>query len=77
MTTEELMDMFQRSRDRTYELQAIAEMGFEITRAQRLEFSRCVRRLRAVAFELWLAQGKPVGPEFAIFQMGYNPKGGH
>ncbi len=64
MTNEELKELFQRSKDRRHELEAIARMGFHLTRQERLEFSACVRRIGVVARELWLAAGQPDDPEF-------------
>ncbi len=64
MTNKELMDLFQRSRDRSHELEMIWRAGFTLTRAERLEFSQCVRRLGVVAKELWVKAGKPDGSEF-------------
>ncbi len=45
MTTEELKELHQRSRDRSHELEMMARAGFQLTRAERNEFSQCVRRL--------------------------------
>jgi hypothetical protein len=64
MTNDELRDLYQRSRDRSYELEMIARAGFPLTRAERNEFSRCVRRLGAIARESWVVAGKPAGVEF-------------
>ncbi len=64
MTNEELKELYQRSSERSRELEAIARAGFPLTRVERAEFSRCVRRLGAIARESWVVAGKPEGSEF-------------
>ncbi len=67
MTNEELKDLYERSYERSQELELIASAGFTLTRAESNEYSQCVRRLGVVAYESWLKAGKPRGPEFEIF----------
>jgi hypothetical protein len=64
MTNDELRSLYLRSSERSHELEMIARAGFPLTRQERAEFSRCVRRLGAIARELWLVAGKPEGTEF-------------
>jgi hypothetical protein len=64
MTAEELRDLYQRSSERSHELEMIARAGFPLTRQERNELSRCVRRLGVIAMELWVLAGRPEGSEF-------------
>ncbi len=67
MTNEELKDLYQRSSERSRELEMIARAGFTLSRQERNEFSQCVRRIGLAGRELWIAAGKPKAPEFECF----------
>ncbi len=63
MTTEELRDLFDHSKERSRELEAKYRSGFPMTRRECNEISECTRRLGVVCFELWVRAGKPPGFE--------------
>lgn len=61
MEIEQLRSLFETTMKRTHELRLKYERGFGVSRQDCLELRRCNKRLRTVAFELWVMNGKPEG----------------
>ena len=68
MTNEELKRLFETSSQRIDELAQKYYAGLGLSRQDCLEMRQCNKRLRAVAMELWIQQGKPEGEEFEILR---------
>lgn len=67
MTNDELRDLYVASMATSLRLEAKYRMSGFLTRKERREFSEANRRIGVVAYESWLAAGKPDGPDFQIF----------
>jgi hypothetical protein len=61
MTNNELQRLFEGTSARICELKQKYKSGERMTRRDCLDIRECNKRLRLVAMELWIAQGKPDG----------------